>query len=310
MKKLLLSAAFAVPFMMSAQTTLMSENFDSYADGDMLSVVGTANGWGEWSGGSGTTESCTVSSMYAASAPNSGRSADPNDGLWSWADISTGTVKLSMSTYVPAGGTGGYIGLGDAGMNDQPHSINLLGDTLIIVIDWAAQALVGQAPVTPGEWHTIELTIDMDNATSDLMIDGAAAGTAATSFGPANVGFGGIDFWGTAYDPFTGNQAAGEYYFDDLSVVDMTVGIEEASLMGIKVSPNPSNGQFAIDFNDYSFENASLTITNMMGSVVHSEELASVTNTSKNFDLNLNSGVYLVRVADGKNELSTRIVIK
>jgi len=308
MKKLLLSAAFAVPFMMSAQSTLMSEDFDSYADGDMLSVVGAANGWGEWSGGSGTTESNTVSSMYSASAPNSGRSADPNDGLWTWADVSTGTVKLRMSVYVPAGGAGGYIGLGDSGMTDQPHSISLLGDTLIVVIDWAAQAAL-QAPVTAG-WHSIEFTIDMDNATADLMVDGVSAGSGGTSFGAANVGFGGIDFWGTSYDPFTGNQAAGEYYFDDLSVINMSVGLEETSIMGIKVSPNPSNGQFAINFNDYSFDNASMTITNMMGSVVHSEELSAVTNTTKNFNLDLNSGVYIVRVADGNNELSTRIVIK
>ena len=310
MKKILLSTAFAVPFMMSAQTTLMSENFDSYSDGDMLSVVGAANGWGEWSGGSGTTESNTVSSMYSSSAPNSGRAADPNDGLWTWTDITAGTIKLSMNTYVPAGGAGGYIGLGDAGMTDQPHSINLLGDTLIIVIDWAAQALVGQAAVAPGAWHMIEFVIDMDNSTSELFVDGVSAGAGATTFGAANVGFGGMDLWGTAYDPFTGNQAAGEYYFDDLSIVDMSVGLEEASIMGIKVSPNPSNGQFAINFNDYAFDNAALTITNMMGSVVHSEELSAVTNTTKNFNLDLNSGVYMVRVADGNNELSTRIVIK
>lgn len=308
MKKFLLSAAFAVPFMMNAQTTVASEDFDSYADGDMLSVVGVANGWAEWGGGSGTSESNTVSSMYSSSAPNSGHATDPNDGLWTWADVSTGTVILRISVYVPAGGAGGYIGLGDAAMSDQPHSISLLGDTLIVVIDWAAQAAL-QAPVSVG-WHSIEFSIDMDNATADLVVDGVSAGSGGTSFGAANVGFGGMDFWGTAYDPFTGNQAVGDYYFDDLSIIHMTVGLQENAIMGIQVSPNPSNGQFAINFNDYSFENAALTITNMMGSVVHSEELSAVTNTTKNFNLDLNSGVYFVRVADGNTELSTRIVIK
>ena len=101
MKKLLLTAVFAVPFIFNAQ--LMSEDFESYSDGDTLSVVGAANGWGEWSGGTGTSESCTVSSLYAISGANSGKSMEPNDGLWTWPDISSGSVNVSMKLYVPAG---------------------------------------------------------------------------------------------------------------------------------------------------------------------------------------------------------------
>ena len=308
MKKLLLSAAFAVPFIYSAQ--MMSEDFDSYADGDMLSVVGTANGWGEWGGGSGTAESCTVSSMYAVSGTNSGKSIDGNDGLWTWTDITTGKITVSMNLYVPVGGAGGYIGLGDAAMTDQPHSINLLGDTLIIALDWGAQALIGQAPVTPGSWVNTSLVIDMDNATSELIVDGVSVGTAGTTFGAANVGFGGMDWWGTAYDPFTGNQAPGEYYFDDLVIADANAGLDEGTSMSLNIAPNPSNGKFAINFNDYSFDNAAMTITNMMGSVVYSEVLSSVSNSTQNFDLDLNSGVYLVKVTDDTNEFTTRVVIK
>ena len=77
----------------------------------------------------------------------------------------------------------------------------------------------------------------------------------------------------------------------------------------LNISPNPSNGNFAINFND-SFDNAAMTITNMMGSVVYSEALFSVSNSTQNFDLDLNSGVYLVKVADDANEFTTRVVIK
>ena len=304
MKKLLLSAAFAVPFIYSAQ--IMSEDFDSYADGDSLSVVGAANSWSDWNG----QTSCTVSSMYAASGANSGKSMGGNDGLWTWTDITTGSVTVSMNLYVPVGGAGGCIGLGDAGMNDQPHSINLLGDSLIMVLDWGAQALVGQAAVTPGSWVNASLLIDMDNATSEFFIDGVSIGIGGTSFGAANVGFGGIDWWGTAYNPFTGAQAPGEYYFDDIMITDPSAGLEEGTAMSLNVAPNPSNGEFAINFNDYAFDNAAMTITNMMGAVVYIEALSSVSNSTQNFDLDLNSGVYVVRVADNSNEFSTRIVIK
>ena len=53
-----------------------------------------------------------------------------------------------------------------------------------------------------------------------------------------------------------------------------------------------------------------MTITNMMGAVVYSDVLSSVSNSTQNFDLGLNSGVYLVRVADDINEFTTRVVIK
>lgn len=306
MKKLLLSVAFFIPFIYSSQ---VSEDFDSYDDGDMLSVAGASNGWGEWNGGSGTPESCSVSSSYSVSGANSGKSMGGNNGLWTWTDFTSGTVTFSMNILVPAGSEGGTIGLGDSEWNDQPHSINLLGDDQIIAIDYGTQSIIGSATITPDIWINVSLIIDMDNATSEFIIDGNSIGVSTTSFGPSNVGFGGINFWGTSFNPFTGVQTQGEYYFDDLFVTDPSAGIVEGSSISLNISPNPSNGKLAIDFND-SFDNAAMTITNMMGSVVYSELLSSVSNSTQNFDLDLNTGVYLAKFADGANEFTTRIVIK
>ena len=93
-------------------------------------------------------------------------------------------------------------------------------------------------------------------------------------------------------------------------ITDPNAGLEEGASMSLSIEPNPSNGNFSINFNDYTFDNASMTITNMMGAVVYSEVLSSVSNSTQNFDLGLNSGVYLVRVADDINEFTTRVVIK
>ena len=305
MKKILLFAVFFVPFIYSAQ---MSEDFDSYADGDALSVVGAANGWVEWSGGSGTND-CTVSSTYAFSGANSGKSIGGNNGLWTWTDFTEGTIKFSMQLYVPGGSNGGYIGLGDAAMTDQPNSINVLGDSLLFALDWQAQALIGTpVDIESDSWISIEFILDFDNQTGEFIVDGISIGTGGTSFG-SSFGFGGINFWGQALNPFTGTQLPGEYYFDDLLVVDPLAGIEEINPLSLNISPNPSNGNFAINFND-SFDNAAMTITNMMGSIVYSEALSSVSNSTQNFDLDLNSGVYIVKVADDANEFTTRVVIK
>ena len=127
MKNPLFTAFFVIPIICNAQ--FMSEDFDDYSNGDILSIVGASNGWSEWNGGSGTAESCTVSSLHAVSGLNSGQSIGGNWGLWTWTDISNGIINASMKLFVPVGTYGGYIGFGDASMTEQPHSINILGDS-------------------------------------------------------------------------------------------------------------------------------------------------------------------------------------
>jgi hypothetical protein len=306
MKKLILSAAIALPLIFNAQ--LMSENFDTYSDGDILSIVGSSNGWGEWNGGSGTAESNTASSMFAFSGLNSGKAIGGNNGLWTWTDITEGTIKFSMQLYVPDESNGAYIGLGDEEMTDQPNTINVLGDSLLFALDWQAQALIGSAvEIESDSWIAIDFILDIDNQTAEFIVDGTSIGSGGTSFG-TSLGFGGINFWGLALNPFTGTQLPAEYYFDDLSIVDLLASLEEENTSSMNISPNPSNGQFTISFNDCDFVKSHLTITNMMGSVVYSEVLSSVSN-SRNFDLDLNCGVYIVKVSGDSNEFTKRVVI-
>ena len=142
----------------------MSENFDTYADGDILSIVGSSNGWGEWNGGSGTTESNTASSMFAFSGLNSGKAVGGNNGLWTWTDLTEGTLKFSMQLYVPDESNGAFIGLGDAAMTSQPNSINVLGDSLLFALDWGAQALIGSpVAIVSDSWIAIDFILDIDN---------------------------------------------------------------------------------------------------------------------------------------------------
>ena len=218
-----------------------------------------------------------------------------------------------MNLYVPAGSTGGYIGIGNADMDasgGQPNALFIVGDTLLLMQDDAI--MFGEASIVPNTWYAIEMVIDIDANASELLVDGISAGVGAANYTGLGIGLGGLDLWGTSVDVTQqGVYNPGDYYYDDLAVTDMTgVGIEENVAMNIVVSPNPSNGDFSIDFSDYAFNNASLTITDMLGAVVYSEELSSVTNSTKNFNLDLNAGVYVLKVADSSNEFSSRIAIK
>jgi hypothetical protein len=324
MKKILLSAAFAVPFLMNAQITLISEDFESYSDGDVLTDVAGDNGWREWGADFGAATagySSLASSTYAANGSMSGRSVSnetvDSDGIFAWTNINAGQYMIKMNLYVPEGSAGGYIGIGDNLMdiNETYSSMYYIisGDTLLLVSDGAAY--IAQAPLTPGAWDAVDLMVDLDANTSEIMVNGASVGTGTAGNGNMAInGLGAFDLWGTGINVFADpvEYNPGEFFYDDLEVIDMTggAGIEENNVMAIGVAPNPSNGDFSIDFNDYAFDNASLTITNMMGAVVYTEKLSAVSNSSKNLNLDLNAGVYVLKVADNTNEFSSRIVIK
>ena len=324
MKKILLSAVFAVPFLMNAQITLISEDFESYSDGDVLTDVGGDNGWREWGADFGAASagySSLASSTYAANGSMSGRSVSnetvDSDGIFAWNNINAGQYMIKMNLYVPEGSAGGYIGIGDNMMdiNETYSSMYYIisGDTLLLVSDGAAY--IAQAPLTPGAWDAVDLMVDLDANTSDIMVNGVSVGTGTAGNGNMAInGLGAFDLWGTGINVFADpvEYNPGEFFYDDLEVVDMTggAGIDENNVMAIGVAPNPSNGDFSIDFNNYAFDNASLTITNMMGAVVYTEKLSAVSNSSKNFNLDLNAGVYVLKVADNTNEFSSRIVIK
>jgi hypothetical protein len=320
MKKLLLTAAFAAPFMLNSQT-IASEDFESYTNGDLLTDVGGANGWREWGADFGTASggySALASSDYASSGMMSGRSVSnttvDSDALWTWTDVTTGQYSVNMNVLVPVGSAGGYIGIGDSQMDILATYASmyyiLLGDSVLLGSD--GTDYIVQAPLIVGDWNSIHLMVDLDAGTSEVMLNGVSVGTGTTGDLATN-GLGGLDLWGTGID-VTVNPAEynpGDYYYDDIKVVDMsTTGINEEEKMSFSVNPNPSNGEFAINFSDYAFNNASLTISNMVGAIVYSEQLSSVSNSTKNFNLDLNSGVYVVRVADSKNEMTTRVVIK
>ena len=309
---------------MNAQITLISEDFESYSDGDVLTDVAGDNGWREWGADFGAASagySSLASSTYAANGSMSGRSVSnetvDSDGIFAWNNINAGQYMIKMNLYVPEGSAGGYIGIGDNLMdiNETYSSMYYIisGDTLLLVSDGAAY--IAQAPLTPGAWDAVDLMVDLDANTSEIMVNGASVGTGTAGNGNMAInGLGAFDLWGTGINVFADpvEYNPGEFFYDDLEVIDMTggAGIEENNVMAIGVAPNPSNGEFSIDFNDYAFDNASLTITNMMGAVVYTEKLSAVSNSSKNLNLDLNAGVYVLKVADNTNEFSSRIVIK
>jgi len=89
-----------------------------------------------------------------------------------------------------------------------------------------------------------------------------------------------------------------EGFVDDL-------GINDVSLDGISVYPNPSEGIVNIS-NDNNNDNI-ITVYDMLGKVVYS----TTSNTKVSVDLSANgTGVYLVKVSNENGSVVERVVIK
>ena len=92
-----------------------------------------------------------------------------------------------------------------------------------------------------------------------------------------NSTIGAVDIAAYAYASNSSNSFANSNFFiDDIELIDLlgTLDVDYNEQLLPELSPNPSYGKFAINFNDYVFDNASMTITNMMGAVVYSEVLS------------------------------------
>ena len=254
MKKVLGFVLLLVPSMVFSQWSIMDESFDDYNVGDLLSTVGSDNGWGSWTGLD--AESCVVSSEQFLSGTNSGHVLDNGTtstrANWSWSEYSEGKYSFYTSIYVPNESDGGFIGFHDSLNLEMPHSISILGDSSMLFLDWEAFDYLEANNLAEGEWHEIHVIFDLDNATSEFIVDAVSIGTMGTSFGvTGGISFGNVEFGAYAYNPFTGQQPPGSYYIDDLNLVDelSLVGYSEQLTPNLKLMPNPSNGDFTIDFN-------------------------------------------------------------
>ena len=82
-------------------------------------------------------------------------------------------------------------------------------------------------------------------------------------------------------------------------------GIDENSLEGVSVYPNPSEGLITVS-NDNNTENT-IAVYDMLGKVIYT----TTTSSSASVDLSANgTGVYLVKVSNGNGSVVERVVIK
>jgi hypothetical protein len=142
-----------------------------------------------------------------------------------------------------------------------------------------------------------------------LKVDGTT-GPEAMYFGGTDASQEDDDFSTFAYGPF-GNANAINYYSGwNLAPYiranfDASLDVNVNTLEGVKVFPNPSQGEITIT-NNNGDANA-IEITNLAGQVVYTTSVSAATTVDLG---SFGSGVYLVKVSNGIGSLVERVVIK
>lgn len=305
-----------MPAMMMAQTTLLSDNFDSYTSGATIAAA-SAGLWEPWSGGSGTSEDPFVSNAFSNSPSNSlnvynnGAGAYLHDVVLAFPSVyTTGSYELKMKYYVP-NGSGGYFNMGSTwvtGGAGYQYGIDVFFNA-----DGSGNvnaASTGVFSYTQNAWTDVSVMVNPGTSTCELFINSVSVFSGAWG---AAAGFGVMDVFGIAFtDATNATQTTANFYVDDVQLLDWTgVGIAETnSEMNITVSPNPNDGQFTINGNGMKSGNYNLNVTDMLGKVVHNETLNVSGTMNHTLDVNLEAGIYFVNLSDGTTTSTKKIVIR
>ncbi|MEQ8908271.1 MAG: T9SS type A sorting domain-containing protein [Vicingaceae bacterium] len=100
----------------------------------------------------------------------------------------------------------------------------------------------------------------------------------------------------------------------NFSKVGCIVGLDENEMenaLAFEVSPNPNNGQFAININTQQEADYTLNVRNMLGQIVMTQQVS--VNKTKNMQMDLSDyekGVYFVSLENGDERLVKKVVVK
>ncbi|MBK6967331.1 MAG: T9SS type A sorting domain-containing protein [Bacteroidales bacterium] len=133
------------------------------------------------------------------------------------------------------------------------------------------------------------------NTTNSIMINAAEQGVNSTSY---------------ALTVTDVNGCEGEASI--MVTVDACAGIgENNTTTGISIFPNPSKGEFTLDIANAPIGHANLSVVNSAGEIVYANRL-NITRSSQreNISLNIDSGVYFLKVETLNGVVTQKLVIK
>ncbi|MEX1131956.1 MAG: T9SS type A sorting domain-containing protein [Flavobacteriales bacterium] len=309
MKKFLHATLIAVlPGFAFGQTLIFEEDFDSYANGNLLAQTAGLP-WTTWSDTPGTAEDTPISNEQALSgtlsAKFSGAAAGgPTDMVLRLGDRTSGSYLLGWSMYIPAG-FGGYFNLQHnevIGAGSWMMDVTLLPDN---TVEFLVGGITTTGTYDSDTWFDVIMTIDLDQQTGFIGVGENALHTWQTSIpGPSRLGA--VNFFAYA----GGAPAVPSFYIDDVAFLDVgSVGVDEVRLEQVGIYPNPTTDLLTVELSGQA-PSAIASLVDLTGRVVIDgrtfTQNGSVARTQMEMQ-GLPTGMYLLRLQDGERELVRRV---
>lgn len=179
-KRYYLCALVSLALAGNVQAQSMSENFDSWTAGSYMGV--NSAGWSTWSGTTGGAEDVQVTSANSLSGANSiyFMSTNPNGGPQDvivpfGGEHNTGHLNWNSDFYVD-NNQGAYFNFQANNTVGQVWSFNcqMTDNGEITFDDGASLWLTTTYP--QGQWFNLEIDVDLNTNSWDILIDGASVG--------------------------------------------------------------------------------------------------------------------------------------
>ena len=165
-----------------------------------------------------------------------------------------------------------------------------------------------------GNGVNLDITFD-DEATSVILCGSSTVATAGT-FQPDD----------TQLSIFDGLNSAGtwligirDFYNDDAGLLNdysleicatVPLNIQDEEFNALQVYPNPNNGSFSIGFNPKSGQDILVDVYDIRGRLMYANKYSTDTRFEEVIILNnVQSGVYLVQIADGPHKITKKIIV-
>jgi len=297
------------------EDAIFCDDIDNYTSGEYLAEQSNGH-WTTWNGNPGSNQDAKVTSEIAYSGDNSVLFELMTTGLvLPLGDLTTGSYKIGMMLYFPAG-NGGYFNLmHQFSTNGGPYEFAIYiyfnGDGT------GSTTAGGQANVafdyTEGTWIDVHCIIDLDADLAQMWVDGVVVREWQWSL-IFDSGASGLKALAIA-NFFPAAVDNPKYYMDDVYLVetDQLVGVQElATLKDYNLYPNPNNGTFTITSAELSGSYV-IEMIDLAGRLVYSEQIEISKNELKVIHTNnVNTGVYVLRMVDSStNDIyTTRVTIR
>ncbi len=114
-----------------------------------------------------------------------------------------------------------------------------------------------------------------------------------------------------ANDNYNGDTGTIGNWTVEICATTAQLSTEVNQLTDFAIYPNPSKGNFNIQFENHSANEVKVNVYDMSGRVIFENKYANQATFNENIQLsNAQAGVYLVSITDGTNKLTKRLVIE